>query len=100
MATGGLLLDSSGNTIADGTYLYYPGGAGKKLASATALNDPSGNLIADGTYIYYPGGAGNKLASSTALYSVDGTTGASVGPYTVITSIQVKNGLVTTLVGH
>jgi hypothetical protein len=99
MAVGGLLLDSSGNTISDGTYLYYPGVTGQRLASSSALNDPLGHLIADGTYLYYPGGTGNKLASATALYSVDGTAGATAGPFASVSSIRVKNGLVTTLQG-
>lgn len=34
-----------------------------------------------------------------AYKSSDGTAGATAGPFTVITAIRVKNGLVTTLTG-
>jgi len=39
------------------------------------------------------------VVQAAGYKSSDGTTGATAGPFTTITSIQVKNGLVTTLTG-
>jgi len=39
------------------------------------------------------------IQPTTAFKSVDGTAGATAGPFTVITGITVKNGLVTALTG-
>ncbi len=46
-----------------------------------------------------PPSGGTVTVQASTFKSSDGTSGASVGPLTVITGITVKNGLVTALTG-
>lgn len=46
-----------------------------------------------------PPSGGTVTVQATTFKSSDGTSGATAGPFTAITAIQVKNGLVTTLTG-
>jgi len=62
------------------------------------------NLIISGDLSVTGSISGGSLIASdiqptTNYKSVDGTAGATAGPFTVITAITVKNGLVTSLTG-
>ncbi len=43
--------------------------------------------------------SGGTLAIDATTYKAGGTSGATAGPFTVVTAIEVKNGLVITLTG-
>jgi hypothetical protein len=67
------------------------GTAYKTFGTLTNGNTPDFSII--------PPAGTTVTLQATTFKSSDGTSGATAGPFTVITAIQVKNGLVTTLTG-
>lgn len=84
----------TGTTDADTALLQaydVDGTAYKTFATLTNGNTPSLSIV--------PPSGGTITLQATTFKSSDGTSGATAGPFTTVASIQVKNGLVTTLTG-
>jgi hypothetical protein len=74
----------------------------------TSVYPTTTNTVHVGSTLTGDGSSGSPVAVKSPLVvgtvqaaykSTDGTAGASAGPFTLVASIQVKNGLVTTLTG-
>lgn len=57
------------------------------------IGSPTASIEADGLI------KGGTIQASSAYKSVDGTSGVTAGPFTTISTITVKNGIVTALTG-
>ena len=78
-----------------GIYAWSNDASNPHQTKDTSLSRISAGVIGAGT-----GAQGEVDGTFRGLYqSSDGTAGATAGPFTVITSIEVKNGLVVTLTG-
>jgi hypothetical protein len=75
-------------------------GVGSLIDPLTVNVDGSTLGVNGSNELTVPTDADLTVASVQSAYkAADGTAGASAGPFTVVTAIRVKNGLVTTLTG-
>ena len=94
--------------MASSLFLGYPNTTTVSTQGAVSGDGSSGDpltVAVDGTTVTDAGGnlavvADLTLTSVTSSYkSSDGTAGVSAGPFTIITGIRAKNGIITTLTG-
>lgn len=111
-ASGKFRVDSAGLVTATGLQLVT--GTALKPSTTTAHTALLQAYDVDGTayktfgtltngntpdFTIAPPSGGTVTLQATTYKSSDGSSGVSAGPFTVITAIQTKNGLVTTLTG-
>lgn len=93
--TNGTALRGSTTTAQTYKFQVYDNDTGPAYVDwATITNGNTPSVV-----IAPPAGGTTIEIQATTYKSSDGTSGATAGPFSAITSIQVKNGLVTTLTG-